>query len=490
MKKIIKILCIFLYLIVCFVSINVVSVFAEEEVEYTNVLDDLSKDDSFDSTKYPSIDPNDVKESLNNDVDSDDIKFFEVIGLAEGYNNELYIYVYNPTRSENFSYNATSILLYSSENANPKTFTPIEFNLKLLSTSFTLDKYLVEDFKISSESNRYYNLVEINRPFIENFDNKSENSEINDISIGIGQQWHCYYYNNELIYECGYLETLRLEITYHGSLFFENGFQLKNLLLCKSKRMMSYFVSFNCENYVIEHIYDADVKFNILYCEEYEVFDDDEITSIPNGTILYPNGETPIPKDLTLNDTDTVTFDGKGLFSKTYNWNRISSSKDFISNFEKQGGVFAEECKTVLNNSEWVFAYFETEHELLEVYDHTEYMNIEHYNLHKYNKVSSFDILRISFIDINGKYYNLGVVADKTTADSIVDGVAKPIDYTELLEMILMVLGFVILVLIIVACGPFISVFFNILSVLFKFIVKIIIFPLNLLPKLFKKNKR
>jgi hypothetical protein len=43
MKKIIKILCIFLYLIICFVSINIVSVFAEEEVEYTNVLDDLRK---------------------------------------------------------------------------------------------------------------------------------------------------------------------------------------------------------------------------------------------------------------------------------------------------------------------------------------------------------------------------------------------------------------------------------------------------------------
>ena len=62
-----------------------------EPTRKTSVLEDLSKDESFDASEY-SIRTFDYIYTINNDNDStNDIPWVELIGIAEGENKELFL---------------------------------------------------------------------------------------------------------------------------------------------------------------------------------------------------------------------------------------------------------------------------------------------------------------------------------------------------------------------------------------------------------------
>ena len=101
------------------------STYAESEIEYSSVLDDLHKDENFNEDDYPLIE---TDYSL------------QVIQIAESINNELFIYVYQPS-GENLNLMATSINI----STTPGDLKFINYKLKFLNNSDVFYKYLVED---------------------------------------------------------------------------------------------------------------------------------------------------------------------------------------------------------------------------------------------------------------------------------------------------------------------------------------------------------
>lgn len=123
-----------------------------EGIIYTNVLEDLRKDTSFDPGNYPAK--------------ADDYSL-KIIQLAETVNKELFVYVYQPSGSK---VKASSVNL--STEANDK-ISYRNYKLTLTSESGTLFKYKVQNFSVKSESARYYAISSVYRPFDENIDDNT-----------------------------------------------------------------------------------------------------------------------------------------------------------------------------------------------------------------------------------------------------------------------------------------------------------------------------
>ena len=442
----------------------------EYTVTYSNVLDDLKADSNFDETAYPAY--------TYKDAQSNGIKLLDVISIGENQSGELFLYVYNPTKAD-LNITASQISMYCAFASSPKEFSPQLYDLSLLSSEGVFDKYLVKNFTIQAEPQRYYNIVEISRPFNLTIDTSIENGTTDDKAIPVGKQWCCYFYNDELIYEMATFNVLEITPTLNGNVFYKNGITWGSLVGISSS-CNAHFFAFNCENYIVEHIYDADLTYNYR-----------DVSSFYNG--LKGEDEPEYGKfssrTITLYDSDKVTYEGSGLFSKEYSWNRIMTAEKFIENFEGQGGVLNETSKDILQKSQWVFAFVETEYKKNPANDswgsYWEY----------YTDVADVDILRVHFMDNTGKYYNLGVVGDKTTADNIPDGEANDLDFDSMFDWLKLILGLIGLLIILVLLWPFIS---PIISGVFKLIWKgvwliikgvfgIITLPLRLLFGLFKR---
>ena len=210
--------------------------------------------------------------------------------------------------------------MYNGYSTNGKDFSPLLYELELVSTDGVFDKYVVKDYIVSTEGERWYNIVSIYRAFNETIDKHIEGGITDEIAYSVGQQWHVYYMNDEMYYEMGTFKTLEVEIVTAGNIEYSNGFTMGSLAglynYCDS-----HFVCFNVPDYVVSHIYDADVSYVSRPVTEYSGM------GVPDDS--YGEYET---KYVTLYDNDVVTFEGSGWLGKTYNWNRISSSTDFVKN--------------------------------------------------------------------------------------------------------------------------------------------------------------
>ena len=464
---------------------------ADTTTAYSDVLDDLEQDPTFDLQNYPAYTYAELKEN--------ELPLMDVISLAESENKELFIYVYNPTRSD-LGLTAYQISMYCSKVRSPKEFSPVLYDLSLVSFTGVFDKYVVKNFEVSEEADRYYNIIELSRPFNTSIDTSIENGTTDDKAIPIGKQWHCYYYNDDLIYEMGQFKTLEIEVIFNGNIYHENGVTIGNLVGLYDK-CNSWFVAFNAENYIIEKIYDADLTYGYR-----DVVALDDWSFANSDSVEYTPAEGYNPDSITITSKDTVTFEGEGLFAETFKWNRISSSADFVASFEEQGGTLTGVAREKLLESQWVFAYTETEcrTQYLQEFDSITGSLVTTGKIDYYTEIAQVDIIRISFLDINGHYYNLGVVGDKTTADNLPDGQGASIDVKkwidELWEKIWQILLAVVLFFVIWSFMPSIIISFIkavlrgiglILKKVFKIVFKVLFLPFRLLFKRRdKKQKR
>lgn len=492
MKYIIFIVASTIWLIFMLFAMNY-NVFASTSIsDYTNVADDLMNVSDFDFADFPSLDFYDVYDK-NNDVDiTNDVPYVQVIQIAESSSNELYIYTYQPI-NETVEILCSSVKISADFSSDSNIKNIKVYYLELLSTYKTFCKYVVKDFEVCSEAYRYYNIVSIYRYFNKDLDNSVVGGEITEKDISVGQQWCAYYLNDKLIYEMNTFNTLELDIIYSGNLEFKNGITWGNLL-GSFKRGLAWFVCFNCEEYIIKKIFDADLTYQIremsystgflidpipTYYPYGSNYDDNQ--AIKKGDTDYETGgfsefKKPLTKD------DVGTFEGEGLCAKNYSWNRISSSSDFIRNIEKQNIDCSDEMKKQINNSQWVFAFLETE-QTSTVGSVTTYFSKD---------VGNISILRLHFMDIN-KTYNLGVVADKINPDNISDGLGSGLDldiFDETFQKIMMLIGIIVLIVLLCVCAPLLNVIITVGKVLFKAIGFVISLPFKLIGSLFGSKKK
>ena len=452
-----------------------------DEVVYTDVLADLQKDSSFNVEDYPAK--------------ADDTSL-QVIQIAESVNGELFIYVYQPCH-DTLDLRAAGVSMYNGYSENGRDFSPLRYDLTLLSSNGVFEKYLVNDYVVTADSERWYNIVTLYRRADKSIDKDIVGGTTDLIGIPVGQQWRFYYYNDELMVEHGTFKTLYVDIITADNIIFNNGLTMGNLAGLYNYGN-AHFVSFNVEEYVIKRIYDADVTYKsrdiTLY---YGAFRPDD---------YYGDYEQ---HTVTLRENDTASFNGTGWLGQTVEWNRISKSSDFIANLEKQK-VDVSVCKEAVLSSQWTFAFCETPKSITAVTGMT---------IDSYTEISEVAVLRLHFLDDRDREYNLGVVSNVVTEDDIPGGSFVPIEvaidelWSDVLEffsdMLGWVIGIALLVLGVIAVAIFAPWIFSLigkgflaackfaLSILrvvlkwgWKIIVFIICFPWNFIFKLFKKKNK
>lgn len=419
-----------LAVLVCFQSIPIPTFANEATMEYTNVLDDLKKDEDFNVNDYPAK--------------AGDYSL-QVIQIAESVNGELFVYVYQPSDSTK-ELTATTIRF-----ATPVAGIDSEwrdYDLELLSTEGIFDKYIVEDFKVKSDSVRYYDITAIHRKFDETIDDKAdENYEqaINEVVYEVAQQWTAISVNGVVSYSMLATEVIKITDKIVGYLRYPDGYSLA------PTSCDSHFVAFSTDR-KIEKLYEADVSY---VWTSYE-----QTTAAGIGTNKGVTGG-PETAMVSLNVEDTGENDGDGLFGKKYTWNRIESVSNFIAN-ESEDLNLSNADLSDLQGKQWILRFVDTE-----------YVNSPFANNYKsWTEISEVTILRLKF-ETDGVVYNLGVIDNKQTgskdpfaeADTELDDAMEKFDF--IIAIIALLLFFAVLVPLLT---PIIGLVIDVVSIPFSFI--------------------
>ena len=365
-----------------------ISASAEEtgNLEYTEVLEDLETDEKFDTVNYP-------KKTSDYSL--------SVIQIAESVNDELFLYVYQPSDAVK-ELTATKVLFSTAINEN---FSPQLYDLTLVHTDGVFDKYKVEDFTVKEDAVRYYSIVRLQRTFDTDIDTPSgTDNEIVEVSEEVGQLWTACTIDGKVTYDYIYTETIEITDKWTGFLRYHDGFKLY-IGACDS-----WFIAFNTDKR-IEKLTGATVGYTARTYGKYVYLNQDKQGSVEYGEPKYASVD--------LSDMDTVKTEADGLFGKTYKWNRIES----VETFEKET-TLTDEAKKQLEGKQWVLRFLETEY--------TQSLPSNGLIYKTGTEVGEETILRLQF-ETAGNSYNLGVVDNEQTPDETPDN--KPDIDTTLDEM-------------------------------------------------------
>lgn len=431
-----------------------------ESINNVAVMEDLYEDKTFNKDDYPSID--------------NDYALY-VMQIGESDKKELFIYAYQPSNNV-IDLVGSSVSISYGFSKDGLDLHPQSYDLELISTNGVFDKYYVKDFVIPNDGNRFYNIVSISRKFNSVIDTSIDMGETTEIAYSVGQQWCCYDINNSVKYEMVTFETLEIEVVLYENFYLNSGLKWGNFL-GKFDSCDAWTIFFNCEQYVIEHIYDADITFDKqAVTENFLIFVGTEYTYGDNERIT-----------MRLTDEDVCTINNGGLFAKTYNWNRIQKSSDFVSSLQDNNISINEDTLNKINESQWCFSYCETERTFLQ-YDggYTK----------TYSKVTNTGILRLHFLDNSGKQYDLGVVSDKGSADNIYGGYGSGVkdikeilqDFGDFFQKFLTIALLIVLLVALCFASSIITPIVKLIKIIFKAIGYVLSLPINLIKWTFRKK--
>ena len=362
------------------------AVAAEDENEKTasGVLEDLSKDASFNAANYPSA----AKDYS-----------LQIIQLAESADSELFVYVY---QSSGDKVKASSINISTTINDDISFF---NYSLELLNFEGTLFKYKVTNFEVKKDPVRYYAISSIYRPFDAGVgDKKSGTNTINEVNYAVNRQYCFGEINGKPYVSCVDIETIVITDKFVGFVRYKDGFKLY-VGACDS-----HFVAFNTDK-PIDKLLEADVYYTsqsyswmfALGVGQNETFGDKK------DNYAY------------LKYTDKVEHTGDGFFAGTYKWDRIQTVDDFINGENREdvyhGAVLdvkvssklTDEALNELKGKKWVLRFVETAYTLSSGANGS--------TSTKSTLIGNVTILRLKF-ETDGITYNLGVIDNKQTGST------------------------------------------------------------------------
>lgn len=431
---------------------------------YTDVLDDLHKDETFDESKYPDV--------------ADDYSL-QVIQIAESSASELFIYVYQPSHATK-DLTATKIRMGLPETNVETTYD--DYTLTLVSENGVFDKYVVDGFTVKTAAIRYYDIVQIVRPW-ESFDEDSGSENIvNTVACPVDQTWTVYSLNGSVVYSMEELDTIKVTSKYVGYLrdagFYTN---LPNY----KRGYDSHFIAFSTDK-PMDKILEVDIKFesqssDVMY-RDLSIGDE--------GLALFEKSKD---HKITITSGDKVSVTDRFLWWKTtYNFYRISTVDYFIETNSRetmymQGLIdVSEEHKMTedgladLKGKQWVIRFFESEY--IYTFDDTTMTDGDSRTI-----VSNVTILRLKF-DMDDDIYNLGVVDNEQSQspDAAPDNEDPELKIDDdslwyLFYILLILIVGCLLLSVLGFCLPFIKA-------IFKVLWQIITLPFKLIGKLFKKK--
>ena len=350
--------------------------------EYSEVLVDLQRDETFDSAAYP-VDPADGT--------------LKVINIAESTAGELFIYVYRPSAGVK---ELPAIEIRMSTTVGD-SYSPKDYALRRISANGTLEKYVVEDFTVKPDMLRYYDIICIFRAFDSDYDEPAtDNNTVSETEIPVKKGYTATTVNGVVSYTCTEIKAVEVIDKYVGYLRYE----ASDISAIWQMDKDNHFVAFSTD-YRIDELMEADITYvkqvermSSAFTGSKTTFDDPEIVE----DTIYASDST---------DIDTGVF-----FKKKYTWNHIVSGTEFKGSVE-----LADEAVQGLAGKKWVLRFLTT--------DYKDGRNFGDLVAGTYvsTHVRDVSLLRLKFVT-DGKVYNLGVVDNKQTgSDKPVGGSGQSI---------------------------------------------------------------
>jgi hypothetical protein len=407
-------------------SFQLTAVYAQTN-GYSEVLYDLEKSENFYMSDYRARQGD---YSLN------------VITLAESEDNELFVYVYQPSgEGKNLRASSINISLGTGDDLSYKNY-----KLEFIDSEDVFYKYLVEGLTVSFSPERYYSVSSIFRPFDENIDKQAEDgNKITEVVYEVAKQYCFTTKDGQPYVEVVDIQTIEVTDKFVGFVRYSDGFKLY-VGACDS-----HFVAFNTDK-PMDKLLEADVYYTsqsysysfITFVGESHTFGEKQ------DNYAY------------LTYTDRVEHNGGGLFAGTYTWDRIETVDEFISENEGWQNVYSgaiidinvgseitEEGKAALKGKKWVLRFAETGYSL-----NSGYGSVTSFS----TLVGDVTILRLKF-ETDGEVYNLGVIDNKQT------GSDKPVNNewisAELSDNFKLILSIILLVLAILLLVPLFRLIFK-----------------------------
>lgn len=328
--------------------------------KYSNVLDDLKKDETFNILNYP--------------IKSNDYSL-QVIQIAESTTGELFVYVYQPSQRVKL-FAATEINMSLSETIDGTKL----YGLTLINSSGVFGKYKVNDFEVDSDVLRYYNITSIFREWVEGIDKETGNdNEKNAVAFPVGKRFEAITLDGKVLYHCTEKEVVEIKNPYHDFIRYPNGFKFF------PDSSDGHYIAFSTD-WDIDRLIEADVYYK------------SQVILMNN-----PYGD-PVDNTVTLSEIDEASNKADGWFAVKHTWNRIESVKEFIKT-----ETLSPETEAIVKNRQWVLRFCETTYS---VFKGTNGLG----NFVSRTDISEVSVLRLQF-EKDGVIYNLGAVSDKVTGD-------------------------------------------------------------------------
>lgn len=374
-------ICVLLCLLAIFAPVvQVQGISYAADNQYSGALEDLEKDPDFDVSNYPAV---------------DDDYTLEVIQIAESANKELFVYIYQPWIENKKMLNATSISI-SIGDERVKYMT---YPLELLGHDGVVCKYKVVGLTVKDDNERIYKISEIFRKWDNGFDGKpSSDNVFNEKAFEVAQQWTAKTVNGSVEYYMDTVDVVTLKNLWVGEELYFNGTDLSGEvgLDWEPVKTTSFFVAFSSD-YKIDALYEADLTFKYRdYSYSKSLF--------KNYIYAESYGEWQQHELVTLTSEDEVRNPVHGIFGNKHVWKTIRSVEEFC-----ETESLTQETVDKLQNDEWVLSFYTADVYWKYSWDYVDY----HF---KTQQVSEVAVLRLSF-EVEGKSYDLGVVANKQTSD-------------------------------------------------------------------------
>lgn len=365
----------------------------ETESTYTNIFEDLSKDENFNIDDYPVV-PGDTS--------------LKVIQIAETIDRELLIYVYQPGAEQ--TYNATSINISTDSHGLSYNV----YKLVYLNNENALFKYKVSGLKVSEDVGRHYDISSISRKFIKGIDIEPENGNtVSEVPYKVGQLWQSATINDEVVYMMTEVETIEITDKFVGFVFYEEN---NGVLWPNNTSYDSHFVAFSTDK-DIDRLLEAEVYYTTQQIFYGNICGD----VVDKCGDLFKN-----KTELSYTDKASVSIHTSLFHKNKFSWERISSIDEFVNdvNFDKvyKNGLVnttivskvSDEAIEDLKECQWVLRFSESEVD----YKYAPGaigVKPSYYTLR--TAVRDVSILRLMF-ESEGVVYNLGVVDNKQSGSS------------------------------------------------------------------------
>lgn len=442
-------------LTICIVFTNGYSMTAYADTSsttYSNVIEDLKKDSSFNTAKYPQ---------KANDYS------LQVIRVAESVDNELFVYVYQPS-GEYKDLRASSINISRSKNENGSEIFK-NYKLRYINSLGVFYKYVVNDFIVeSNKESRYYYITSIYRIFDETLGDKqaSGDNTITEVNFEVSKKYgFTTTEDNDVTCSEVTLDSILVTSKFVGYCRYDNGY------LSYTSACDSHFVAFDTD-IDMDKVFEADVYYS---------------TQSYTYNNYYLTGEKETYGEIKdeyayLTYTQHVDHTGGGIFAGTYSWDRIETVDQFLSENEKTDNIYSgvildvsvgnkinDSAKAELKKNKWVLRFTET------LYEYTSMGQTGTWRL--FTLVGDVSILRLKF-EKDGKTYDYGVVDNKQTGsrDPINDEKIK-IEFKfgkEIPWWVYLIIGVIALIIIFPFISPFLRILIGIISIPFKMLGKLI----------------